>query len=85
MEKEIAPGIFISVITKSRWLQRTESLKGEDLQHFMQHCNRVKNTNIIIEHIFGVQKDKFVKALRELEPKFNENDDFYAVRYAPSI
>ena len=86
MEKEISPGVYLSVITRERWLKRIDSLEGEDLRFFVERCNRIKHTNIVIENIFGLSREQFIEILRELEPEFNEKDDFYAIRYAqPSV
>lgn len=83
MEKEIRPGVFISVITRERWIQRTEVLQGEDLRYFVEQCNKYGNVEIVLKHVFNITPDEFIDALRELEPNFNEKEDFYVVRYAP--
>ena len=82
-EKEISPGLFITPITRERWLQRTDVLKGEDLKWFIESCNRFIETDILIKHIIGMTRDEFLGELLNIEPNFNPTTDYYVLRYQP--
>lgn len=85
MEKEIKEGVFISVITMDKWLRQTETLKGEELQYFVEKCNRAKFVHHNVRYMLGVTKEKLFEILKEMEPEFNEETDDYVIRYAASI
>lgn len=83
MEKEIKAGVFISVITREKWLERTEVLTGDDLRFFAKKCNPAKNSFGYPE--IGLSKETILDACKELEPSFKPETDYFVIRYAPPV
>ncbi len=84
MEKEIRPGVFISVVTLDRWQTRTAFLSGEELKYFVEKCNPTRMaTTDSIKNTIGVDRDELFTVCKGLEPLFNPLTDYYVVRYKP--
>lgn len=75
-EYEVKPGVFISVVTREKWLQRVDVLKGEDLHDFISKCNLFRmypESDLIL-------KGDLLEACRSLEPNFDTEKDYYVIR-----
>jgi len=82
MEKEIRPGVFISVITDEQFKLRINTLTGEDLRHFILKCNHFKLSRKALEGI-GIKGLEIQQACEELEPSFDPEEDYFVVRNTP--
>jgi hypothetical protein len=85
MESETKSGVFVSAITQDKWLRQTHTLKGEDLLFFVQKCHPALLISSDIIFLLGVDKETLFEILKSLEPDFNPETDYYAIRYAPDI
>lgn len=85
MEKETKPGVFISPITRAKWIRRIEALKGEDLREFVCKCNPASFATDNMEFIIGLKRQPLFDLCKELDPDFNPQTDFFVIRYAPEI
>lgn len=83
MEKEIRPGVFISVVTLDKWQIRTAFLTGEDLKYFVEKCNPTRMATDSIKDVIGVNRKELFTVCKDLEPNFNPLMDFYVIRYQP--
>lgn len=81
-EIESKPGVFISVITKEKWLERTSILKGPDLTYYVSQCNPAWLAGDAFIDIIGVGKKELYELCRKLEPEFNPETDYYVIRIA---
>jgi hypothetical protein len=83
-DQETKPGVFITPITKQRYYERIEALKGEDRHFFISECNRFKDYSSVFIEITGRNKADLLELCRNIEPNFNPETDFFAVRYLPN-
>lgn len=81
MEKEIRPGVFISVVTEDQFKSRINTLTGDDLRHFVLKCNHFKLSRKALEGI-GIKALEIQQACEELEPSFDP-DDYFVIRNTP--
>jgi len=85
MEIETKTGLYVIPITREKWMRQTTTLKGEDLVFFVTRCNRANALTNLIKPVFGIDTDELFEKFRELEPNFNVETDYYAVRYTAQI
>lgn len=83
MEKEIKPGVFISVVTREQWVKRVDTLTGDDLAHFISKCNPASLASRILFRITGIRAYELLKICQELEPEFDPLTDYFVVRNTP--
>jgi len=76
-EIEIEPGLWLSVVTREKWLRRVEVLKGDDRQFFIAKCNPASIAPDHMRKHFGM--------CRQIEPHFNPKTDYYVLRYEPKL
>ena len=83
MEKEIRPGVFLSVITQEKWFNRTENLSREELTDFIMKCTplRLANSEFFIDE--SISPQELLEACRDLEPDLNAQTDYYCLRKLP--
>ena len=82
MEKEIRPGVFISVVSEERFRLRINTLTGEDLHHFILKCNHFKLSRKALEGI-GIKAFEIQQACEELDPHFDPETDYFVIRNSP--
>jgi hypothetical protein len=86
MEKEIKEGIFISVVTKKQWVNRIDTLEGDDRKHFIEKCNPFNEADQrSLKKTLGFNLVDLYYLCKDIEPDFDVQEDFYTVRYAPDI
>jgi len=85
MEIEIKPGVFIGVVTRSQWESRVDVLDGEDLKHFIAKCNPWVNArDRCLKKSLGISLSDLWYVVKEIEPSFHAERDYYTVRYKPN-
>jgi len=83
MEKKIKEGVYLSFVTRERWLQRTKELTGEDLRKFVSECNPIAIApSALLKITLGMDKKQLISLGKEMEPDFNPHTDYYVIRYA---
>lgn len=83
MEKEIKPGIFISVVTQEQWIERTGNLTGEDLRFFVCQCNPFK-LNMGSLRNEGIKPHELQQFCEDLNEDFDPETDYFTIRYTKS-
>jgi hypothetical protein len=83
MEHKTETGIYISVITRDKMIDRAENLSGEDLKTFVEKCNpasQVRPNSFLAQNILGMSGNELLAVCKELEPNFNPKTDYYVLR-----
>ena len=84
MEFEIKPGVFIGTVTRGQWESRVDILDGEDLKHFIEKCNPFSMArDQDLKKALGVSLSDLWYVLKEIEPGFHAERDYYTVRNSP--
>ncbi|RLD50446.1 MAG: hypothetical protein DRI97_17015 [Bacteroidetes bacterium] len=83
MEKEIRPGVFISVISHEKFADRLITLTGEDLHHFILKCNKFKLSMKALAPV-GIKPYELQMACEELDDEFDPEYDYFTVRNVPN-
>lgn len=84
-EVQIKKGVYITPITKKRYMERLESLQGEDKAYFMFKCVKFSECSVTLLDSMETTLQDLFTACKAIEPDLDPETDFFAVRYFPPI
>lgn len=81
-EFETRPGVFVTPMSKDKWMDRACSLSGEDKIQFVARTNWFNMVDTTMcETIFAMKKHQLTALIIERYPEFNPLTDVIFVRY----
>jgi hypothetical protein len=83
MEKQIRPGIYLSVITRGDYIERATNLNRAELTTFIMKAIplRFVQSDSLIRH--GIERKDLIKTCLELQPDLDPETDYYVLREMP--
>lgn len=83
MEKQIRPGVYVSVLTRNAYVDRAATLTRPELTTFIMKAKplRFAQSPSLIGH--NIDADELLSTCKELEPDLEPETDYYVLRETP--